>query len=62
MRDITNSSLHAFDIILRVLDGYRILGADRDEIGGYFHAFDRARLLMTSRRLLTAPLAPISSF
>jgi hypothetical protein len=35
MRDVANFPLHAFGIILLVLDGYRILVADRNDLGGY---------------------------
>jgi hypothetical protein len=35
MRDVANFPLHAFDIILLVLDGYSILVADRNDLGGY---------------------------
>jgi hypothetical protein len=35
VRDVTNFSLHAPDIVLRVLYGFGILIAGRDDLGGY---------------------------
>jgi hypothetical protein len=40
--DIANFSLHALDIVLRFLDGLRVLEAQRADLGGYVDYSDDA--------------------